>query len=242
MPLGGSPLFIYDGGVFDPATLSLTGWWRASYTGAPWAPTASAGSSGANGDLVIGTAPANGTAQNSLTPADFNGTTHDLVNANDCLTTFGSFAAGTCWIVFLADSSVASVGAGVRVEDTGIVVQDTGATGWGITHSDDGVCALLYDGAYQEVVVAASNGDYHMAFVRWDSTLIELGVDSGAMSTLAAGAVDGGSAGGLAVGRNYSAAFFDGRILEVGFTDTALTDADRVNIRSYVNSRYALAL
>jgi hypothetical protein len=37
-------------GAADPSSLSLTGWWRASYAGSPWTPSASAGSSGSNGD------------------------------------------------------------------------------------------------------------------------------------------------------------------------------------------------
>ena len=48
---------------FDPTSLSLTGFWRASYSGAPWVPTASAGTSGANGNLVAGPPAANAVAQ-----------------------------------------------------------------------------------------------------------------------------------------------------------------------------------
>lgn len=38
-------------GGFNPASLALSGWWRANFTD-PWLPTVSAGSSGANGTLT----------------------------------------------------------------------------------------------------------------------------------------------------------------------------------------------
>jgi len=51
-----------------------------------------------------------------------------------------------------------------------------------------------------------------------------------------------GSTGGIVLGRNYATAFFDGRILEVGAAPSALSDATFDDIKSYVNSRYGLAL
>lgn len=228
--------------VFDPATLPLTGWWRASYGGAPWVATASAGTSGANGSLVAGTAPAVGAAQNLLTPADFNGSTHDLVNAN-LMSTFVTDAAGAGWVLFLADTATATQPPGSLVDNPGMVFQDGAGVALGIAFSSGGVDGLLYDGTgYQEITIACAVGAYHLARWRWNGVLFELGLDSAAMSTTAAANMNAAAAGSLAIGRNYAAAFFDGRILEVGLANTALLDADFTNIKSYINNRYGLAL
>ncbi len=234
--------FIQSGAapVFDPATLSLTGWWRADYAGAPWAAVASAGSSGSNGNLVTnGADPAVGTAQNSLDPADFDGSDDELKNTNTLDTFFGN-GAGAGWCLFLADSAAADAGAGSRVDNPGLVFQDGGGVSWGIGFSDSGVTGILYDGAYKEVAVACGTAAYHLARWRWNGSLFEVGVDSGAMSNIAAGNMTA-NAGALAVGRNYGGAFFNGRILEIGLAN-AITDGNFTSITSYVNSRYALSL
>jgi hypothetical protein len=44
------------------------------------------------------------------------------------------------------------------------------------------------------------------------------------------------------VGRNYDTKFLDGRILDVGMATSALSDGSFDSVKSYVNSRYALAL
>jgi hypothetical protein len=85
------------GAVFDPATLSLTGWWRAAYAGSPWAPTASAGTSGtANRDLGVDSGaatPSVGTALNGLDTADFDGSTQSMADGDSTLDTYVSAAA-----------------------------------------------------------------------------------------------------------------------------------------------------
>lgn len=228
------------GVVFDPATLSLTGWWRASFAGAPWTATGSDGGSGTNGSLVTnGADPSVGTAQNGLDPADFDGSDDELKNTNT-LDTFFADGAGAGWCLFLADAAAADAGAGSRVDNPGLVFQNGGGVSWGIGFSDAGVTGILYDGGYKERAVACGTGAYHLARWRWDGATFEVGVDSGAMSSIGAGNMDAG-AGALAVGRNYASAFFNGRILEIGLA-AALSDGDFTNIRSYVNSRYSLAL
>lgn len=227
--------------VFDPATLTLTGWWRASYAGAPWSGEASVGSSGGR-TIVAGDAPTAGTTQNGLAPADFDGATQHLVSAAD-FDTFIAYAAGTIVVLFRADTAAADAGAGSRVANPGLVTQESGGAGFGLCYSSSGVTAALYEGSYTERAVAAGTGAYHMAFCRWDSTNLELGVDAGAMSSTACGPIDPASTGALNIGTEYAVtAFFDGRILEIMTAQSALNDAARANIRSYFNSRYALAL
>ncbi len=223
--------------VFDPATLSLTGWWRASFGGAPWTPTASAGTSGAHGNLIAGTAPGVGTAQNTLTPADFNGTTHRLVSAT-ATTSFVSQAAGTIVAVFLSDSAVAQ---SAGYDDPTILTN--GNAEFALRFTSSGAGAMVYDGGYKLVNAACGTGAYHIAMARWNSTIVGVTVDSGAEVTLSAGALATLTADTLIVGTNYaSGAFFDGRLLDLMVANTALTATDFGHIKSYANSRYALSL
>ncbi len=223
--------------VFDPATLSLTGWWRANYGGAPWTPTASAGSSGGNGNLIAGTAPGTGTAQNGKTPADFNGTTHRLVSAT-ATTSFVSQAAGTIVAVFLSDTANAQ---SAGYDDPTVLTN--GNVEFAMTFTSAGVSALAYDGGYRVVNATCGTGAYHIAMARWNSSIVGVTVDSGAEQTLSAGALASLTADTLICGSNYaSGAFFDGRLLDLMVTNTALTAANFTNIKAYANSRYGLSL
>lgn len=227
--------------AFDPATLALTGWWRASFTASPWTPTASAGSSGANGNLAEATnPPTSGTAQNGFNPAAFDGINQVLTSANN-FSTFVTGGAGSIWVLFYATAAAADAGAGLRIGNPGLVFQDTGGTTFGIGYSDAGVTVAYYDGAYEELVIAASLNNYHLAQVKWDSTNLKMRVDSGARSSIAAAAMTL-SANPIVVGKNYTTGYQACRVLEVGTINSALSDADEDNIKSYVNSRYGLAL
>lgn len=228
-------------GSFDPATLSLTGWWRGSYSASPWTGTASAGASGGNDLSEATTPPGVGATQNGFAPIDCNGTTQFLATSGQ-LNTYVNDAAGSCWVLFRADTAAASGGATVRVDDAGIVAQDSGATAWGITYSTDGVCGFIYDGAYQEIVVTAATGSYHLAQMKWDGVNLYFRTNSGVWQNLACTGISGAAAGVFVTGRNYAAAFYDGRVLDIGLTDAVLSDTEFDNIKSYVNSRYALSL
>ncbi len=237
------PLYAFVGGgsapVFDPATLTLEGWWR-EYSASPLAGIASAGGSGSR-DLTEATNPPSvGALQNGRAPADFDGT-NDLLGSATTFTTFAAAAAGSVWCLFYADSAAADAGAGLRLDNEGLVCESGGATAFNLCFSDAGVTASLYDGGFKERVEACTTGAYHLAQVKWDSTNLKLRVDSGAWNSIAAGALSG-SAGGLVVGRNYDTKFFDGRILDVGMATSALSDDNFNSVKSYVNSRYGLSL
>lgn len=224
--------------AFDPANLSLTGWWRASYGGSPWSPTASAGSSGSNGNLAEATnPPAVGTAQNGLTPADFDGTNDVLTNATAFSTLFTA-SAGSIIVLFLADVAVA---AGLVYDDPGLFVD--GSNGFlSANYSDSGFRAYVDDGATKSVSVAASTGAYHVGQMKWNGTNLSARVDSGSWSSTACGNASN-LAGTVKVGPNYAGVqFFNGRILELMCAASALADATFTDIVGYINSRYALSL
>lgn len=225
--------------VFDPATLALSGWWRADYTGAPWAARASAGASLANGDLATNLSdPATGAAQNGFTPADFNGTTNNLSNAT-LDTTFYTSAAGTIIALVRADTAAAPTGS---IYDDATLFRDANVFA-GLSYTTSGFGGFGYDGAvYQSKYVAAATGAYHLVMMDWDSSNIGMTLNSAARVTQACGALTlGGDA--VNVGGGYLLTHcFDGRILELMVAPTTLSAGDYANIKGYVNSRYALAL
>ena len=231
-------------GSYNPAALALTGWWRASYSGSPWAPTASTGPSGSNGNLAEATNPAAvGSAQNGYTPAAFDGTNDELSNVN-LLSTFVNAGAGSAVVLFYAASASAAAPAWQPYDDPGLLVQSGGGTTWGINYSTMGVRVGLYDGTWRDLAVAAPTGSYHLAQVKWDGATLKVRVDSGSWSSLAAGNCDPTAAGGsLTAGRNYSsAAFFNGSVLEVLLTSNVLDDATFDNLKTYFATRYGLLL
>lgn len=235
------PIYIFNFRSFDPATLSLTGWWRGSFASSPWAGTASAGGSGAR-DLTEATnPPAVGTAQNGYDPADYDGT-NDLIGSASELSVFVNDTTGSCWVLFRADTAAVSAGATVRVEDPGIISQDGGGVVWAITYSTSGVCALIYDVVYQEIVIAAATGSYHLAQMKWDGTDLFFRLNSGSWQSIACTGLLTGNTGALVTGKNYGASHFDGRILDMGITDIVLTDTEFDNVKLYINSRYGLSL
>lgn len=224
--------------VFDPATLSLSGWWRANYTGAPWAAVASAGASLANGDFATaGNDPATGAAQNGFTPPDFDGTNDNLMNST-LDTTFFTSTAGSIVCLARADNAALPTG---NIYDDATVFRNVNSNE-GLSFTTNGWTGYAYDGAYKTNAVGCLTGAYHLVMMTWDSSNIGMTLDSAAEVTSACGTL---TLGGDSVntGRGYAGgSFFDGRILELMTSATKLSGANYANIKSYVNSRYALSL
>lgn len=221
--------------VFDPATLSLTGWWRANFTSAPWVPTASAGSSGSRANLVAhtGTVTA-GTAQNSKTPAHF--VAADLPN-NDDVTTFFTTSAGT--LIALVKPNAASAPSG-NIYDDPAIYHDSNAD-IGLTFTTSGFGAFAYDGSYKSKYVACATGAYHLVMMRWNGSTLGLTLDSAPESTTACSTLTI-LTGATVVGEGYAGGFLVADILELIMAKTAFTNATYANIKSYVNARYGLSL
>lgn len=223
--------------VYNPATLPLSLWSRGSYAGAPWAANASAGASLANGDITAGTAPGTGTAQNGYTPADFNGTTNVLANATADTTLFTTTALSIV-VLFYADTVAAPTG---NVYDDAPFYRDLDGY-QGATITSSGFGGFIYDGGYKSQVIACGTGAYHLGMVTCDGANLTVQVDSsGTLSTACGAMVHGGKTG--VFGQGYGGThYFDGRIMEIMLAASVLSGTDYTNIKSYVNSRYALAL
>lgn len=223
--------------AFDPATLALTGWWRASYVGAPWAANASAGTSLANGDLTTaGADPTVGAAIGGRTPASFNGTSQYLRNGSAPMTSFFSTGAATIIALFNPASAAAP---GLIYTNPPIICNNSGDFGMSFTTS--GLHAFGYDGAYKEAVKACSPGSYHIGMFRKTGSVLGVTVDSTSEVTVAFGAMTALS-GALSIGRSYGATYYNGSILEIMTSNVALTNANYTDIKTYLNARYALSL
>ena len=231
------------GSTFDPATLSLTGWWRASYAGSPWTPTASAGSSGSNGNLAEAVdPPATGSAVNGYTPADF--VPNDELSNATTISTYLSDAAGTIAVLFYADAAGADVGATAYYGYAALFSDDTNGF-LALTFTTAGVTLGCYNGAtFDGLQVACGTGAWHLAQARWSSASgnIEVRIDSGAWNTLAR-TVSMSGTDGIRVGTNYGqTAFLDGKVLEVLTIRARISDGNSDDLVDYVNARYGLAL
>lgn len=221
--------------TFDPATLSLTGWWRSNFTSPPWVPTASAGSSGSRLNLVThtGTVTA-GTAQNGKIPAHF--ATADMLNDDD-VTTFFTTNAGT--LIALVKPTAASAPSGNFYDDPAIY-HDSNAD-LCLTYTTSGFGAIAYSGSYKTKYVACATGAYHLIMMRWNGSTLGLTLDSAAESTTPCSTLTIFS-GTTVLGQGYGGGFLVADMLELIMANTAFTNATYANIKSYVNTRYGLSL
>lgn len=232
--------------VFDPATLSATGWYIANSTtgydnsggSGIWLPVASAGSSGSRNNFTEATNFPGETAVNGHTAPDFDGTNDKL----DCTSTLDDFinaGAFGCWIFFDADAAPADPGAATRYQAAQMVTDQTdahfhmGLTTNGVHVSNDA------GATYRQVACATG---MHVAQASYTSGgNLSLRVDGGVASTTA-GSNTGALTRAMRLGANYNnTAFFNGRIIEVMFFDAAPSAADEDNYRTYLNARYGTA-
>jgi hypothetical protein len=228
--------------VFDPATLPLTGWWRASYAGSPWTPTASAGSSGTNGNLALNSSePDIGTAVNGYDPALF-------VSANeDDLQTTATFAdlfnvdSGTIIVLVkpttLAAAEANTFGDAPLLKESGI--------NFGLHVSSGGIKGAIYSGAWvYSGGVAISTGAWALVQMTWDGVNMRVRKNGGSWDSVACGSVDSGAlTGTMFVGRPFGTTnWLNAAVSEVATADTVISDGNLDNYLSYANSRYGLSL
>jgi hypothetical protein len=224
--------------VFDPATLSLTGWWRASFSGSAPVGVASAGSSGSN-NLSNGANPPTATGTlNGLTVADFDGTNDEYAGA--AFSTYWTTTAFSGWVLFNPDA--------INTNDTGNYALNDVLVG---TNGTAEVCVYLRGtGPYSVGITigtgvgaetGASLGSWQLAQFRGNpANGKEIRINSGSWASQGGGTI-GSLAANLSIG-DLAGGFFDGKIAEIGLAASRLSDGDFNNIKSYINSRYALSL
>jgi hypothetical protein len=223
--------------VFDPATLALTSWHRASYASMPWPGTASAGASGSRELASTGADPSVGAAVNGYDPADFNGADDFVVyaTASDLVAT----TAGTIIVLFYADVAEAAVGGQPFVSPCFWL--NSGASSC-VSFDSDGFKVGIYDTAWRTASVAAATAGWRLGVAQWNATAARVKVNGGSWQSIAAGAADGMTGSGQCGAGYGGTKFFNGRILERATASTVLSDDDLDGFLAYARARYGLAL
>jgi hypothetical protein len=116
-----------------------------------------------------------------------------------------------------------------------------------LAYSTGGLGIAHWDGSsWASAQTASSTANYHLAQAKYDGTFVYVRSDSGSWNSTTKANVAGlseASSPGVRIGANFNlSAFFDGRILEVMISQVAFADAVFDQIKSYMNTRYALAL
>lgn len=236
------------GAVFDPATLSLTGWWRDFSL--IWNGTASAGTSASQSLNESTHPPTTGTALNGHATALFNGT-NSVLEASGTEDTYLNSTAGSGWHLFKANSAHTDAGAGSRENNPQFFVDNNGVMGAGFSSS--GAFAFISDSSngQTENVLACATGAYHLfqwKFHYASGMTLSARLDSGSWNILTSAFGSGltGTLSGNTISLggkfNTTTPFFDGTVAEQGISDTVISDADFDNIKTYINARYGLSL
>lgn len=221
---------------WSPASLvSLTGWWRVPYAGSPLTGVTGGALSEATNPPAIGNAAR---ALGGFNTIDFDGT-NDVLQSSTDWGSLVSGAAGSVFVLFNADTAAATAAA--AYDDRPLVCDDN--FGFNLGFSSGGICPAFYDGGWKPAVpsrVACSPGAWHLAKCRWSGGTLGWGVDSGAMTTTAVGALQTLAGNKLTLGRVQISgmARFDGRIAELITASSAIADADVTKIRNYCQQRY----
>jgi hypothetical protein len=227
--------------VFDPGTLSLTGWWRANYSASPWTGTASAGTSGSHDLSEATNPPTTGTTVNGFTPARFNGT-NQILNAGTTVPNFIGLNKVSGWAVGKV-TDVSSPRA-FWINLPGITVYPRCFNNAG---SPIFKFSLNNDAVGSPVSTAFTLSAWQLFTWRYDGANSQCGVNA------APGSAGGGSTSAYStnltqpsetpiVGRSNGSTFYVQDMLEVAITNIALTDQNFADIKSYVNARYGLSL
>lgn len=222
--------------VFDPGTLSLTGWWRASFTASPWV-----GEVSSRNISEATNPPAVGAALNGRTPASFDGVNDKLAGTDTSV--FLSANAYSGWCLFNATSVATDVANGYGTNDC-LLASDLSARFGLYLRSSSKVGFGHYNGATTAAVeVTCSIGSWCLAQFKWDKVAMKIRSNSGAWASSAdTNSAQLAGAFPFTMGRSPNLQHFTGRVAEAGVSNVTLTDDNFDDIKSYINSRYALSL
>jgi hypothetical protein len=215
----------------NPANMALTGWWRGAFASSPWSGTASAGTSGSNALTESTNPPAVGATLNGIASADFDGT-NDQLNAAGTLDTYISATAFSGWCLCQLDSNTAGE----------LFVRTGGGTQFNLYISTTVRMRLTST----EAVHAIPTGTWVLVTFRYDGANIQIGVneypgaDGGTSSVAFSSSIT--MTGTMGFSQNNIVGRLNGRIIDFGITDSALSNEHYDGIFSYINTRYGLAV
>lgn len=213
--------------VYDPTTLNLTGYWRASYAGTPWVGTASGGTSANQNASHATQAPAVGALVNGYAPADFGGL--DRLTLDDTLDTYVLGTTFNGWALMWSDL------------DEGLPLSDP-SNSTVLLNYDNDVAELHLNNSAVIVSRACPSGAWQLVTWRYYANVAAIGVNE------APGAAGGASTAAYAValtpltGDLRMGDGFDGRFLEFAISDEPISNDNFANVKAYINQRYGLSL
>lgn len=231
---------------FDVALyrLPLTGWWRASYSGAPWLGTASAGTSGAHSVSNAGsgtTDVAAGPNVNGLAPAHFGTTTKYL---RDAASGIGAYISPTGYRV----AALVNVGSGIAGPAgpslDAAIIADGGNAAWGIAVNSKEVILYHFRTITHITVSHPMTPGWHVVDASYDGSTIRLSVDGSPAVQATVGPLTNYSTGDpLVIGAGPAGTKqFVGDIAELIVCDQPLATVSPEAMKAYFEARYGLDL
>src|SRR5581483_2631272 len=236
--------FKFDATAFDPTSLPFNLALRGSYAGAPWAGTATAGTSGSWNGASSGVDPTVGRSVCGFTPAVFDGsTTTPILPFNGASYAFFSdFASPSEYyfgtLVYL-ESAPADISGGTAPYLNPCIIADNGGA-MGIGVSSSGVQGFHDDGGTYAITGWAplSLNEWHWVEWWYDGSNIHIAVDgvqgtpSPATATASYETLES-----VRIGTNYSGVSIDGAIQEIWGAPTDLS-AHSADMIAYTRTRY----
>lgn len=234
--------------AWDPTAISsITGYWRASYTGSPWSGLVSA-----RNLTELFNAPAVGGSVNGFTPADFDGSSQQLSTSSNVSTFYSTAAYSMAALVYIDTFTVTDPGYALPYNCSSILgepllsgttspaggVAGSGASGVFRFGHKDGTSAT-----WKSASVNVSTGSWILVRASYDGASIKVSKNAEAWNL--AGSANPGTFGSapLMIGPNNPAtAYFDGKVLCGMTANAAVSDSDYDKLRRYCNLRYALSL
>ena len=223
---------------FDPATLSLTGWWR-DFAGLSWSGTASAGNSGSHSLSSVGSDPSVGSlAGNGV--AVFDGVTNYITYAAVPTDLFNNSAL--TWSALIKTNSLPTAGGHAYADATIMCDNTTANLALGVSTS--GARVAIDDGAaWNDTPQSAfSNATWTSVQVTYDGATLKCRTNNNTWQTMASGPPSLGGAGNLSIGFNGFGVHFVGSMADIITSNTVLSVANLDNIRSYYNTRYGVSV
>lgn len=217
-----------------PMALPLTAWWR-DFLATPWK---SLPSTGVSSTLVMvdqATPPTIGiVAQGGHLPAHFNGTNQfTLSDVGQTWDTVVNGSAGSGWILVKIPSAADK---DFLSDASGEIALLAGANGYAELRLNGITLAKRKFNA----------GEYAMITFRWNGTNAQIGVNEApgvnGASTVGFSAAVSPLTARFNIGKLNFLGYLDGDVLDVGISDTALSDANFSSVRDYLKTRYGLAL
>ncbi len=218
--------------AFTPADLALTAYFKEYSGSSPWVGTASAGTSGTHNATEGTNPPSAGTALNGYSTAQYDGSNDRLTLDGTTPSYFGAAALSAFALVY--------------VDNTNERVIFETHNAYAPLYVSSGVVYFRPYGAGTNCSRAISIGAWALVTLRYTGSNVEIGVNEvpgafGGSSVTAFSSAMGLSGEILRMGDGAHGHYF-GRMMEVGISDTALTDQNFLDIKTYCNTRYSLSL